>query len=335
MDGVLVVVADRGTMVPGESELFSEFGPPVIDGNTVAFHGVSQSGKHGVYRWASGTISVIADEATAIPGGIGTFTGFAESFTLDSGFLAFRGVGSSGQQGIYSFSSGSLRVVVDGSTPQPGGSGTFTDLSINSGGSDGSNLVFAAASGAAVFTEIEGVLDVVADSNTPIPGGSFFSNPQIEGEDIVFFGAGWGAALGIFLLRNGSLDRLTDRDILSSVGPTPMLSDGMVAWTAGNDQLLLLWRAGITETILPRLAELDGKTVNHVHAAGQGFDQGEIIFTADFVDGSSAVFVATVLPATNVPASADALRVVLIVLLVGIGSAALVKGGGVATRQRS
>jgi hypothetical protein len=108
-----VVVATNATAAPGGTGNFSDFGPaPVIDGTTVAFHGASP-GRTGVYIWSGAAPVRVADTTTAVPGGVGNFSSFAPlSISLSGGRVTFRGVGGTGQAGIYTGVPGALQKVV-------------------------------------------------------------------------------------------------------------------------------------------------------------------------------------------------------------------------------
>ena len=67
----------------------------------------------------------IVDTSNSIPGGSGNFVAFNLA-SLDNGSVAFLGLGSNGQSGIYTSVGGAISRVADTSTPIPGGTGTFT-----------------------------------------------------------------------------------------------------------------------------------------------------------------------------------------------------------------
>ena len=98
--GGVILVADEGTPIPGGSGSFTNFNNPVsLGGGDVAFRGVG-SGQRGIYTSIGGTLALVADLSTPIPGGSGNFTNFGNPVSLGGGDVAFRGVGS-GQRGIY------------------------------------------------------------------------------------------------------------------------------------------------------------------------------------------------------------------------------------------
>ncbi|CAN0523241.1 unnamed protein product, partial [Scytosiphon promiscuus] len=63
-------VADKNTMIPGGTGNFTSFLPPVpIGGDDVAFLGRGSSDQEGIYTSIGGTLAVVADLNTIIPGG--------------------------------------------------------------------------------------------------------------------------------------------------------------------------------------------------------------------------------------------------------------------------
>ena len=96
-------VANLSTAIPGGSGTFTGFSNLVIDNNRVGFigTGVGQSGIYTVNNAIpSDPIRPVATLSTAIPGGIGTFTGFS-ALSASSGHLALLGQGLNNQKGIY------------------------------------------------------------------------------------------------------------------------------------------------------------------------------------------------------------------------------------------
>jgi hypothetical protein len=77
--------------------------------------------------------TVVADSGMPVPGGSGVFTTFAQSPAVSAGSVAFLGLGSAGEQGVYSCDTSSpvdpCRKIADLFTAIPGGTGTFTAFS--------------------------------------------------------------------------------------------------------------------------------------------------------------------------------------------------------------
>jgi hypothetical protein len=120
--GSAVLVADLNTGIPGGVGNFTGFNNPVsLGGGDVAFFGFGSGGQSGIYTFIGGTLAVAADLNTGIPGGVGNFTGFNNPVSLGGGDVAFFGLGSGGQSGIYTFIGGTLAVAADENTGIPGG----------------------------------------------------------------------------------------------------------------------------------------------------------------------------------------------------------------------
>lgn len=120
--GSVTKVADKTTLVPGGTGVFSFFSPlPSFDGTDVAFQAFGTGGEKGVYRTAGGSLSAVADQTTPIPGGTGAFTGFANEPAIDGPYVAFIGSGTAGQNGIYlDTTGGSLLEVITAGSPLDG-----------------------------------------------------------------------------------------------------------------------------------------------------------------------------------------------------------------------
>jgi hypothetical protein len=147
-------VVSSGAPVPGGTGFLTSFAQgPESSGGRDAFIGLGTAGQAGVYVRDAGSSAYpvdpckVADLATAIPGGVGAFTGFT-NLSLTSAIasgnpspvvrVGFVGAGV-GQQGIYAADVSDLQHptdpcrVADLSSTIPGGDGTFTgfgDLSL-------------------------------------------------------------------------------------------------------------------------------------------------------------------------------------------------------------
>ena len=70
----------------------------------------------GFFRWdrSDGTLELVADTETPIPGGSGNFSGFSLYCSIDAGEVVFAGTGTGFQQGIYRKpAGGALEKVID------------------------------------------------------------------------------------------------------------------------------------------------------------------------------------------------------------------------------
>lgn len=161
------------------------------------------------------TFNQVADSATAIPGGTGTFTDFPYSPALDGGNVTLVGTGVGGQQGVYRFGPNPPPIkVADLYTAIPGGAGNFTGF----GGApaiSGDAVAFLGTGaggqqGIYRFSPVPPPIKV-ADLYTPIPNGSgSFTNfqpvdPCIDGSLVVFVGDGSTEQQGVYLANTSPI----------------------------------------------------------------------------------------------------------------------------------
>ncbi|HEX4825924.1 MAG TPA: hypothetical protein VFV19_16610 [Candidatus Polarisedimenticolaceae bacterium] len=132
-------IVSSGAPVPAGTGIVTSFAEgPVSRGGRDAFIASGTSGQEGVYVRATPPNPIkVADLASAIPEGTGTFTGFG-NLSMAASLLGFIGSGA-GQEGVYVADLSDLQVppnpieVADLAYGIPGGSGTFTgfgDLSL-------------------------------------------------------------------------------------------------------------------------------------------------------------------------------------------------------------
>jgi hypothetical protein len=264
LGGNLHAIVDPSTPIPngvGNFQAYSMFYS--FSAGHVAFCGTGSGGQDGIYTNLGGSISIVADTHTPIPGGVGNFMSFGSFNDLDHGQIALVGSGSNGQTGIYTNIGGTLSVVADTHTAIPGGTGNFTSfasISLSQGnlafvgfGSNGQN---------GIYTNIGGTLSVVADTHTAIPGGtgdfsSFgpFTGPSLSGTHLVFTGSDSMGNRGLYTNLEGTLQKI--------------LAPGDI---------------------------LDGKVVVDVIASPEALDGQRVAFGPAFSDNSDGVFIATPVP---------------------------------------
>jgi len=260
-------IVDRITPFPGGVGDFTALGGDLSqDGGNVAFGGTdSISGTKAMFTSIGGTLNVIADTNTAIPGGVGNFITLVNP-SISGTDVAFLSFGSPLGEGIYAHLADELILIADTNTPVPGGIGNITTV-----GSDpvidGDRIAFH-ASGVGqkgIYTYLNGSLDVLLDLNTPLPGGSgfFFDLPSFEfslsGENIAFLGEIASGSSNLYSLFNNNLIEVI----------------------------------GLGDT-------LDGKIVKNLEMGKEAMSGNEIVFYALFQDDSSGVFVATIPEPTTI-----------------------------------
>jgi hypothetical protein len=264
--GGLAIVADVFTQVPDGFGTFTDFGGLDLQGGSAVIQGRDALGRPGIYRrGASGSLGLVADGATAVPGG-GSFE-FIDLPVAAGRSVLFRAGGLTGL-GIWSASRAGLAPVVDTKTPIPGApveGTTFGFLEQIAAG--GGQAVF--VGGDAGFTHYGlystpagagGKAGVVADILTPLPGGGGtfvgFGSPGVSRAAVVFTGFGSNGAAGLWASR------------AAEIQPVLLIGD-----------------------------PLDGKTVAGIQFQADGIEGTTVAFAASFTDGSSGVYTTTLVDA--------------------------------------
>lgn len=271
--GNLTKVADQNTAIPDGSGNFdgNGFNYPFFDGGNVVFAGGSSifesEYQEGIYMYSGGNLTKVVDLNTPTPDGTGNFTSIDPFSSLSVENVAFGGLDSTGQRGVYVKLGGeNLTKLADQNTAIPDGRGNFTNL--GSPSIDGGNVAFTGrgTDQAGIYTNISGSLCVVANRSTQIlPDQTFFftgfGSLTIDGGNVAFKGTSGNYAeyLGIFTNLGGSLMKVIDL----------------------NDTL-------------------DGKSIKYLYLWPEGLSGNQIAFHAVFSDGSEGIYVATITPEMDV-----------------------------------
>ena len=307
----LSVVVDSNTPIPGSTENFSSFYGLVRVQNNVAFDAKGASGQGGIYILQDGSLHVVADSNTPIPGGTGNFSSFG-SLALDENNVAFIGSDAgSNQAGIYISRDGSLLKVADSNTPIPGGTGNFNRFSFSSLALAENNVVFSSNNSdytiQGIYIHQDGNLQVVADVNTPIPGGtgnfkSFSSAPLsvLDQKNVVFKAEDANGQQGIYIRRDGALQVLVDANT-TIPGSTvkfrnfsftdPVVDGKNLAFVASVNYAALGIYAKVGDSLL-KVADLssrlDGRRISSLGNT-IALKGNSLAFSATFTDGTSAI----------------------------------------------
>jgi hypothetical protein len=142
--GPLNRVADLNTAIPNGTGNFTSLGSPSVSGSLAAFIG-GGNGQRGIYvgLTAGGSLAHVVDLSFPIPGGTGDFTGFS-AICLSGSTVAFLGLGSGSQIGIYSGPAGGgllTKLIAAGDSLD---GRTVNNLNFGPTGLDGTSLTFAA-----------------------------------------------------------------------------------------------------------------------------------------------------------------------------------------------
>jgi hypothetical protein len=207
-------IAETGFIAKDKAPIFI-WSQPQIGGTHVVFLGATGTPNAYIFTAPAGggTVTTVVDEHTAVPGGVGTFTGsFAGYFTafappncpppvVGTSSVVFVGRDSAGNEGLYSVPvlGGKIVKLADRNTPIPGGavlgiktfnaSYSFCNISIS-----GSEVVFDAGESGVYGVKTDGThLTRIADHNTPVTIPPFpvnsFAQPSITGTEVAYIGS--------------------------------------------------------------------------------------------------------------------------------------------------
>jgi len=209
-DGVPNFIASRNTFIPGGSGAFSSFGDNLaLDNGSVAFAGFGFDPIYqaGIYTNLGGSLKVVANRNTVIPGSTSNFETFGDP-ALSNEFVAFRGFGVYGSNisGIYTNMGDSLLVVADSNTLIPNSSNRF--LRFGDPSLDNGNVAFWGFGGnfmypTGIYTNLGGSLSKVIAGLDALYGktvaGVYLRRQAISNTQIAFRALFTDGSQGIYL----------------------------------------------------------------------------------------------------------------------------------------
>jgi hypothetical protein len=314
IDGNINLVADSNMVMPGSTETFEWLAEPIIDAGNVAFAGGNRAiSQNGIYTDLGGSVRVVADPNTPVPGGTGTFNFLPdEDFGINNGVVAITaGATSPGTLGVYADINGTLSVIADGNTPAPDGSGNFDIASFS--GMNGSDVAFSAfnATVDGEFLNSGGTITSIIDSDTLIPGSTeTFSFPYGEvdvaaGTYVIVSGPDYSQT-GLYSNVGGTLHLVAEIGDLTPDGAGNFtFFDNLavdldeLAFLAVEDGIygnIFRYADGVLDEVISIGDSLDGKSVIDLNMWDAGFDASAIAFKVSFGDGSSGIYLAEVVP---------------------------------------
>ena len=343
-------IADLNTPIPNGSGNFVSLGTEagiIIVGGDILFSGRGSGTQQGVYLASLAILTDpvrIADTATGIPSGIGTFTAFQNALGFSGSDVAFVGSGSGGQQGIYAVAVlappqvGSPLRVADTAMAIPGGSGNFTlfpsgpalsgrEVAFIGNGSDGQQGLYKVA----VLTPPQvGSPLRIADTAMAIPGGigtftAFGSDqahpvdPAMNGDRLAFVGSGSGGQQGVYAVGvlgppQAGPFRLADLSTPIPGGSGTFTSFGAVSVSetdlaflghgAGGQTGIYDLTAGQLLKVIAVGDRLGGKAITGLGFSRGGLFGDPVSFQATFSDGSQGVYIIDVVPPPELRISA-------------------------------
>jgi hypothetical protein len=276
--GPLTRVVDAATPVPGRPlAVFGNVFKISHDGGQVAFSALSTGFHTGIYLTEGASLTLVADEATPIPGGVGTFNDFGLSSdvgapSLDAGhvtFVAEGGLDESGfiQSGLYGLIDGALVMIANHRTPVPGRPGeTFGRFSSPADIHQGT-VVFR---NRGIFRAGPAGLENVADARTRLPGSPLrfkaFGLPAVDHGAVVFTGQ--------FHYDFPPGTPLAKRYVLRA---------GLYSDLEGALDVV------VDST---RASRLDGRRIHHVRSGTEALRDGRFVFRVTFRNEDQAIYLA-------------------------------------------
>ncbi len=245
--GVVTILARSGvTPVPGGvGETFTLFDSPVVNQGVVLFYGEALGiGRRGVYQINNGTISVVVDNTTILPGNT------SPAFILDKSDVSFSNEGTdvavalrASGGGVFKRVGGAWSRVIASNAPIPGGVGVFFDFfgpAIRNGKVlflGFRNNTFSPPVEAGIYTDAGGAVDRIVDltddfgASTPsfleiARGGRFFN-----GIEIAFAARSASSWRGVFRMTVPGLSAdMCGRPV--GTGSAPVASDALFVLNA-------------------------------------------------------------------------------------------------------
>ena len=323
-NGVLSVAVDTGTLVPGGTGTFTALGRNSFHEGALAFNagnfaefGVVSVGHLGIYTLIDGTLEVVVDTSTEIPGSPGVqFEFFGVPWIYDLGVVFMGGNTSAvpNQGGVYLLrETGQLVRIAGLGTDIPGG-GTFTEFPFTDRAPslDDGNVAFW-GTGVHDGEPVEGVYVSEAGvlmriSQLRFETGGFFdlSRPILSDGKVTF---GTSVGTGFESIRQHSVD-LTEfgvlYDLSTQVPGRIGTFSGLALQRSGQGPSVSFLgssnvQQGIYTDINGQLEEvihatdlLDGKNPGSMGHYAEGTSRNQVIFlVVAFNDDSSGIFIAT------------------------------------------
>jgi hypothetical protein len=210
--GGAFVVANSSTRIPGGSGTFDNFAFAAVNAYGIAFFGGQSANpvSSGLYLSRQGSLSLLANAQTAVPGMGGTFNGFGTPVIAGTS-VVFHAKGTNGSDGIYMASGSSLSVIADQTTPVPGGSGTFQSFFMNDPSIDErGNVAFLAGyetNKFGIFARVNGSLRRILTSDDTLNGKPVMnlgiSTNQLSQGLLAFYALTSPGVFGIYSLPVG------------------------------------------------------------------------------------------------------------------------------------
>ncbi len=247
------------TIAPAGGTPFTQFWPPQLAGTKSTFVATTNRGE-GLYQYdsSSGSLTVLADTSTAVPGGVGMIGGFSfyggDFFSSTQDGTAFFATDAQLNKGIYLSKNGVLSRIADQATVFPGAANNdlISDLAFPvMGGGAVTFVAYNQEFETHLLQSRDGQLNVLVGPNSIISGVSqgfsSITSPSADGDRIAFRGvSSIGFNEGIYLYTPAGVQVIADTNTLvpgtnrkftSFSAPGHVVLDGdQLAFVARDDQ---------------------------------------------------------------------------------------------------
>lgn len=293
--GTVAKVADTSTSIPSGTGAFTFFGQPSISGGVVALEGLGTN-QDGLYTYASGqtTGTMVLNKGSLS----NKFLSFSDP-DIRNGKIAFLGREAAGR-GVYTVSGGSVTTVATAGS---------TYLSFASASSNGADNFFygRTVTNGLLYRQSGGTNTLLVDKTMSVPGtsykfGSIGSFAQ-DGGNISFSGS-LGSLQGVYSIFGDAVRKIADTTTLipdangqrfgnfgtSAIGGNSVV---FVGYDVNSQPGLYSSINGELSKIIDTSTTLDGKLIYNIDLRAGSIAGNRIAFQADFTDGTSATYVAT------------------------------------------
>jgi hypothetical protein len=306
--GVLDRVIDQSTILPGDNSNFKVFsgGGLSIKGRNVAFYGGSSSENVALFTNAGGTLQRVVDSSTPLPEVTSNLDSLSNADVVFASSTSLDGTIYNWRSGIYTYSGGVIKKIVDPATIMLGGR---TDLQFsNPVVADNNDIAFPVVSysnqlSTAIYTIVDGKVSLVADTNTPVPGGlGNLSNFTSFNSSSLSLDQGSVAFVGSEVVGFREFPGPICSPRQSCPGPIRVreIRNGIYTTLGGS----------LTKVIAEG-EQLDGKIIApyYLGVSRQMLSDNSLVFSVRFTDGSSGIYRADFVshPPKSVPEPASVL----------------------------
>jgi|GEM_PF-3447295 len=305
---MLTRVLDLTAEIPNGSGVFTAFGAPSIENGVLAFSGSGNSGQMGIYTLSEGTLSMVANTQTQMPGWNRNFTDLVGP-VLDNGSVTFQGVEHYPSQiGIYTNAGGTLSAIARSNTSRPNGN-IFGNMGI--GNSDeGFVSVIGCTWGAtdSLYLFDGQQLVTVADRSLVLPGSGrnleLMGSAANDGSDVVFMArsrSNNSNPIGVYARLNGQMVAIADFHTaipggtgnFTGFGSALGIEHGRVLFDgmgANNQHGLYAFENGTLQAIAQVGGAASGSELTYSELGNVVSQDGELVmFLATLSDGTGVI----------------------------------------------